>query len=186
MLTINNINYDKPINFRIDLYHDLTDNITLINNKDDLVYFIGESLSKEVLSILEGIRVGNFTQRIYDSKCREIYIIHLYVDGSKVICNSSKELFLVLAKSYIEEKVRLMRGLRDVIKAINTSWTMMTSINVLKIDYDRLWDGNPQEKYDTIMVYDDYVRIIYDNGSIRIIGCKSCKFTIGKKGCVIS
>ena len=36
------------------------------------------------------------------------------------------------------------------------------------------------KKCDTIMVYEDYIKILFASGSIRLIGFGSCGFTIGK------
>ena len=73
-----------------------------------------------------------------------------------------------------------MSGLRDVIKCVDCHWEF--SGGIYKISYDSLWDESLKgsKKCDTIMVYDKYIKILFGNGSIRLIGLGSNSFTIGK------
>ena len=140
---------------------------------------IGDDMTTRVLSILHDTSFGNFSDKIAIYKGETTYIAFFYIDGENIIYHSNSTVFESLLWKYFEDKKRIMSGLRDVIKCVDCHWQFINGI--YNIAYESLWDESLKGsiKYDTIMVYDKYIKILFGNGSIRLIGLGSNSFTIG-------
>lgn len=181
MITINNKYFPNPINLTLRMYCPHSDRKYLyIDDYETLKMLIGDDMTTRVLSILHDTSFGNFSDKSVSYKSASIYIVFFYIDGEKVICHSNSTVFESLLWKYFEDKKRIMSGLRDVIKCVDCHWQFING--AYKISYYSLWDDSLKGsvKYDTIMVYEDYIKILFASGSIRLIGLGSCGFTIGK------
>ena len=181
MITINNKYFPIPINITLRLYYPHSERKYLyIDDYESLKMLIGDDITARVLSILHDAPFGKFSEKIVSYKSVYIYNAFFYIDGEKVICHSNSTIFESLLWKYFEDKKRIMSGLRDVIKCVDCYWQFING--VYKISYESLWDESLKgsKKCDTIMVYDDYIKILFASGSIRLIGLGSCGFTIGK------
>ena len=181
MITINNKYFPNPINITLRMYCPHSDRkYEFIDDYETLKMLIGDDMTTTVLSILHDTPFGKFSDKIVSYKSVYIYNAFFYIDGEKVICHSNSTIFESLLWKYFEDKKRIMSGLRDVIKCVDCHWEF--SGGIYKISYHSLWDDslNGSIKYDTIMVYEDYIKILFGNGSIRLIGLGSNSFTIGK------
>ena len=181
MITINNKYFPNPINITLRLYYPHSERKYLyIDDYESLKMLIGDDITARVLSILHDTPFGKFSDKIVSYKSAYIYNAFFYIDGEKVICHSNSTIFESLLWKYFEDKKRIMSGLRDVIKCVDCHWQFING--VYKISYESLWDEGLKgsKKRDTIMVYEDYIKILFASGSIRLIGLGSCGFTIGK------
>lgn len=181
MITINNKYFPNPINITLRLYCSHSDRKYLyIDDYDTLKMLIGDDMTTRVLSILHDTSFGNFSDKIAIYEGETTYIAFFYIDGDNIICHTSSTVFESLLWKYFEDKKRIMSGLRDVIKCVDCHWEF--SGGIYKISYHSLWDDSLKGslKYDTIMIYDNYIKILFASGSIRLIGLGSCGFTIGK------
>ena len=181
MITINNKYFPNPINLTLRMYCPHSDRkYEFIDDNETLKMLIGDDMTTKVLSILHDTPFGKFSDKSVSYKSVSIYIAFFYIDGEKVICHSNSTIFESLLWKYFEDKKRIMSGLRDVIKCVDCHWQFING--VYKISYESLWDGSLKGsiKYDIIMVYEDYIKILFASGSIRLIGLGSCGFTIGK------
>lgn len=182
MITINNKYFPNPINLTLRMYCPHSDRKYLyIDDYETLKMLIGDDMTTRVLSILHDTSFGNFSDKSVSYKSASIYIVFFYIDGEKVICHSNSTVFESLLWKYFEDKKRIMSGLRDVIKCVGCYWQFIDRA-YYKISYESLWDESLKgsKKCDTIMVYEDYIKILFASGSIRLIGLGSCGFTIGK------
>lgn len=182
MITINNKYFPNPINLTLRMYCPHSDRKYLyIDDYETLKMLIGDDMTTRVLSILHDTSFGNFSDKSALYKGETTYIVFFYIDGEKVICHSSSTVFESLLWKYFEDKKRIMSGLRDVIKCVGCYWQFIDRA-YYKISYESLWDESLKgsKKCDTIMVYEDYIKILFASGSIRLIGLGSCGFTIGK------
>lgn len=181
MITINNKYFPNPINITLRLYYPHSQREYLyIDDYDSLKILIGDDMTTRVLSILHDTPFGKFSDKIAMSKNDITYIAFFYIDGENIICHTSSTVFESLLWKYFDEKKRIMSGLRDVIKCVDCHWQFING--AYKISYYSLWDDSLKgsKKCDTIMVYDKYIKILFGNGSVRLIGLGSCGFTIGK------
>ena len=181
MITINNKYFSNPINITLRLYCPHSDRKYLyIDDYETLKMLIGDDMTTRVLSILHDTSFGNFSDKIAMPKSDITYMAFFYIDGENIIYHSNSTIFESLLWKYFEDKKRIMSGLRDVIKCVDCHWEF--SGGIYKISYHSLWDDSLKGslKYDTIMVYEDYIKILFASGSIRLIGLGSCGFTIGK------
>ena len=181
MITINNKYFPNPINITLRMYCPHSNRkYEFIDDYETLKMLIGDDMTTRVLSILYDAPFGKFSDKIAMSKSDITYMVFFYIDGEKVICHSNSTIFESLLWKYFEDKKRIMSGLREVIKCVDCHWQFING--VYKISYESLWDESLKgsKKCDTIMVYDDYIKILFASGSIRLIGLGSCGFTIGK------
>ena len=182
MITINNKYFPNPINITLRLYCPHSDRKYLyIDDYETLKMLIGDDMTTRVLSILHDTSFGNFSDKIAMPKSDITYMAFFYIDGENIIYHSNSTIFESLLWKYFEDKKRIMSGLRDVIKCVGCYWQFIDRL-YYKISYESLWDESLKgsKKCDTIMVYDDYIKILFASGSIRLIGLGSCGFTIGK------
>ena len=181
MITINNKYFPTTINITLRLYYPHSDRKYLyIDDYESLKMLIGDDMTARVLSILHVTSFGNFSDKIAIYKGETTYIAFFYIDGENLICHTNSTVFESLLWKYFEDKKRIMSGLRDVIKCVDCHWQFINGI--YNISYESLWDESLKgsKKCDTIMVYEDYIKILFASGSIRLIGLGSCGFTIGK------
>ena len=180
MITINNKYFPTPINITLRLYYPHSERKYLyIDDYESLKMLIGDDITARVLSILHDAPFGKFSDKIAIYKGETTYIAFFYIDGENLICHTNSTVFESLLWKYFDEKKRIMVGLRDVIKCVDCHWEF--SGGIYKISYHSLWDDSLKgsKKCDTIMVYDKYIKILFGNGSIRLIGLGSNSFTIG-------
>ena len=180
MITINNKYFPTTINITLRLYYPHSDRKYLyIDDYESLKMLIGDDMTTRVLSILHDAPFGKFSDKIVSYKSAYIYNAFFYIDGEKVICHSNSTIFESLLWKYFEDKKRIMSGVREVIKCVDFYWQCIDG--VYKISYESLWDESLKgsKKCDTIMVYDKYIKILFGNGSIRLIGLGSNSFNIG-------
>ena len=181
MITINNKYFPNPINITLRLYYPHSERTyEYVDDYDSLKILIGDDMATRVLSILYDAPFGKFSDKIAMSKSDITYMVFFYIDGENIIYHTSSTVFESLLWKYFEDKKRIMSGLREVIKCVDCHWQFING--VYKISYESLWDESLKgsKKYDTIMVYEDYIKILFASGSIRLIGLGSCGFTIGK------
>ena len=181
MITINNKYFPNPINITLRLYCPHSDRKYLyIDDYESLKMLIGDDMTTRVLSILHDTSFGNFSDKIAIYKGETTYIAFFYIDGDNIICHTSSTVFESLLWKYFDEKKRIMVGLKDIIRCVGCYWQFING--AYKISYESLWDESLKgsKKCDTIMVYEDYIKILFASGSIRLIGLGSCGFTIGK------
>lgn len=192
MITINNKYFPNPINLTLRMYCPHSERTyEYVDDYESLKMLIGDDMTTRVLSILHDAPFGKFSDKIAMSKSDITYIAFFHIDGENIICHTSSTVFESLLWKYFEDKKRIMIGLRDVIKCVGCHWQFING--VYKISYHSLWDDSLKGsiKYDTIMVYDKYIKILFGNGSIRLIGLGSNSFTIGasttyKESCIKS
>ena len=181
MITINNKYFPNPINLTLRMYCPHSERTyEYVDDYESLKMLIGYDMTTRVLSILYDAPFGKFSDKIAMSKSDITYIAFFYIDGDNIICHTSSTVFESLLWKYFDEKKRIMVGLRDVIKCVGCCWQFING--AYKISYESLWDESLKgsEKCDTIMVYENYIKILFASGSIRLIGLGSCGFTIGK------
>ena len=181
MITINNKYFPNPINITLRLYYPHSERKYLyIDDYDSLKILIGDDMTARVLSILHDTSFGNFSDNIAIYNSETTYIAFFYIDGENIIYHSNSTVFESLLWKYFDEKKRIMVGLRDIIRCVGCYWQFING--VYKISYESLWDESLKgsEKCDTIMVYENYIKILFASGSTRLIGLGSCGFTIGK------
>lgn len=182
MITINNKYFPNPINITLRMYCPHSERKYLyVGDYENLKMLIGDDMTTKVLSILHDAPFGKFSDNIASYKGEPTYIAFFYIDGEKVICHSNSTIFESLLWKYFEDKKRIMSGLRDVIKCVDCHWQFIDRL-YYKISYESLWDESLKgsKKCDTIMVYEDYIKILFASGSTILIGLGSCGFTIGK------
>ena len=180
MITINNKYFPNPINLTLRMYCPHSERKYLyIGDYESLKILIGDDMTTKILSILHDAPFGKFSDNIASYKGEPTYIAFFYIDGDNIICHTSSTVFESLLWKYFDEKKRIMSGLRDVIKCVGCYWQFING--VYKISYESLWDESLKgsKKRDTIMVYENYIKILFASGSIRLIGLGSCGFTIG-------
>ena len=182
MITINNKYFPNPINITLRMYCPHSDRkYEFIDDSETLKMLIGDDMTTRVLSILHDTPFGKFSDKIAMSKSDITYKAFFHIDGEKVICHSNSTIFESLLWKYFEDKKRIMSGLRDVIKCVGCYWQFIDRL-YYKISYESLWDESLKgsKKCDTIMVYEDYIKILFASGSIILIGLGSNSFTSGK------
>lgn len=182
MITIYNKYFPNPINITLRMYCPHSNRTyEYVDDYESLKMLIGDDMTTKVLSILHDTPFGKFSDKIAMSKSDITYIAFFYIDGDNIICHTSYTVFESLLWKYFDEKKRIMVGLRDVIKCVGCYWQFIDRA-YYKISYESLWDESLKgsKKCDTIMVYEDYIKILFASGSIRLIGLGSCGFTIGK------
>ena len=181
MITINNKYFPNPINITLRMYCPHSERTyEYVGDYENLKMLIGDDMTTKVLSILHDTPFGKFSDNIASYKGEPTYIAFFYIDGDNIICHTSSTVFESLLWKYFDEKKRIMSGLRDVIKCVGCYWQFING--VYKISYESLWDESLKgsKKRDTIMVYENYIKILFASGSIRLIGLGSCSFTPGK------
>ncbi len=182
MITINNKYFPNPINLTLRMYCPHAERTyEYVDDYESLKMLIGDDMTTRVLSILHDAPFGKFSDKIAMSKSDITYMAFFYIDGENIICHTSSSVFESLLWKYFEDKKRIMTGLRDVIKCVGCYWQFIDRA-YYKISYESLWDESLKgsKKCDTIMVYENYIKILFASGSIRLIGLSSCGFTIGK------
>ena len=182
MITINNKYFPNPINITLRMYCPHADRkYEFIDDNETLKMLIGDDMTTRVLSILYDVPFGKFSDKIAIYKGETTYIAFFYIDGDNIIYHTSPTVFASLLWKYFDEKKRIMVGLRDIIRCVGCYWQFINGA-YYKISYESLWDESLKgsKKCDTIMVYEDYIKILFASGSIRLIGLGSCGFTIGK------
>ena len=181
MITINNKYFPNPINLTLRMYCPHAERTyEYVDDYESLKMLIGDDMTTRVLSILHDAPFGKFSDKIAMSKSDITYMAFFHIDGENIICHTSFSVFESLLWKYFEDKKRIMSGLRDVIKCVGCDWQFINGVYM--ISYESLWDKSLKgsKQCDTMMVYEDYIKILFGSGSVRLIGLGSCGFTIGK------